>query len=88
MTSGNIQMGPDPDRILTALKRALRDNPGMRNRSAQEVSKELVQQGYLEEEADPVLVAEMLDVLQGRDQSTERGFQEEDGEEAEEASPT
>ena len=86
MTSGNIQMGPDPDRILTALKRALRDNPGMRNRSAQEVSKELVQQGYLEEEADPVLVAEMLEGLQ----SGKLDLQEdqEDGEETEEASPS
>ena len=86
MTSGNIQVGPDPNRILTALKRALRDNPGMRNRSAQEVSKELVQQGYLEEEADPVLVAEMLEGLQSG--KLDLREDQEDGEETEEASPT
>ena len=86
MTSGNIQMNPDPDRILTALKGALRDNPGMRNRSAQEVSKELVQQGYLEEEPGPVLVAEMLEGLQSG--KLDLPEDEEDGEETEEASST
>jgi polyhydroxyalkanoate synthesis regulator phasin len=86
VTSGNIQIGPDPDQILTALKRALRDNPGMRDRSAQEVSKELVRQGYLEEEADPVLVAEMLEGLQSG--KLDLREDQEDGEETEQASPT
>lgn len=81
-------MGPDPDRILTALKRALHDNPGMRNRlwPSEQISKELVQQGYLEEEADPVLVAEMLEGLQSG--KLDLPEDEEDGEETEEASPT
>jgi polyhydroxyalkanoate synthesis regulator phasin len=86
VTSGNIQMGPDPDQILTALKRALHANPGMRDRSAQEVSKELVQQGYLGDEADPVLVAEMLEGLQSGKLDLPKD--EEDGEETEQASPT
>jgi hypothetical protein len=86
VTSGNIQMGPDPDRILTALKRALRDNPGMRDRPTEHVSKELVRQGYLEEEADPVLVAEMLEGLQSG--KLDPPEDQEDGEETEEASPT
>jgi hypothetical protein len=60
MTSGNIRMGPDPDRIMDALREALRDDPEMRERPAGEVARELAQGGYLDEEPDPVLVAEML----------------------------
>ena len=60
MTSGNIRMGPDQDRIMDALERALRDDPKMRERPAEEVTRELVRSGYLDEEPDPVLVAEML----------------------------
>src|SRR5829696_936276 len=63
MTSGNIQMGPDPDRILDALKDLLREDPDARQRPAEEVSKELVSGGHLQEEPDPVLVAEMLEGL-------------------------
>ena len=63
MTSGNIRMGPDPDRVLAALKEALRDDPKMRERPAEEVSGELVRGGYLDEEPDPVLVAEMMGSL-------------------------
>jgi hypothetical protein len=63
MTSGNIRMGPDPDRVLAALKEALRDDPKMRERPAEEVSGELARGGYLDEEPDPVLVAEMMGSL-------------------------
>jgi hypothetical protein len=38
MTSGNIQMGPDPDRVLNALKGRPREDPGVRQRPADEVS--------------------------------------------------
>ena len=69
MTSGNIQLGPDPDRILEALKGFLREDPGARQRPAEEVSKELVRQGYLQEEPDPVLVAEMLEGLEAEEES-------------------
>jgi hypothetical protein len=69
MTSGNIQMGPDPDRILEALKGLLREDPGARRRSAEEVARELVRGGYLQEEPDPVLVAEMLDGLEAEEDS-------------------
>jgi hypothetical protein len=69
MTSGNIQLGPGPDRILEALKGLLRDDPGARQRPAEEVSKELVRGGYLQEEPDPVLVAEMLEGLEAEEQS-------------------
>jgi hypothetical protein len=69
MTSGNIQMGPGPDRILEALRGLLREDPGARQRSAGEVSKELVRGGYLQEEPDPVLVAEMLEGLEAEEDS-------------------
>lgn len=82
MTSGNVRMGPDPDQTLRALREAIRQDPGMKDRSAEEVSEELVRLGYLEEAPDPVLVAEMLEGIQtGK-------LDREDGEETEEASPT
>ena len=69
MTSGNIQLGPGPDRILEALKGLLRDDPEARGRPAEEVAKELVRGGYLQEEPDPVLVAEMLEGLEAEERS-------------------
>ena len=69
MTSGNIQMGPGPDRVLEALSALLRENPAARQRSAEEVSKELVRGGFLREEPDPVLVAEMLEGLEAEEDS-------------------
>ena len=60
MTSGNMRMGPDPDRIMSAIREALRDDPKMRERPAEEVGAELAREGYLDEEPDPVIVAEML----------------------------
>jgi len=60
MTSGNIRMGPGPDRIMDALREALRDDPKMGDLPAGEISERLVRGGYLDEEPDPVLVAEMI----------------------------
>ncbi len=79
MTSGNIQLGPGPDRILEALKELLRDDPGARQRSAEEVSRELVRGGYLQEEPDPVLVAEMLEGLEAEENSLQADEVTEEG---------
>src|SRR5919202_4734694 len=79
MTSGNIQLGPGPDRILDALKELLRDDPEARQRPTEEVSKELVRGGYLQEEPDPVLVAEMLEGLEGEEQSLQADEGSEEG---------
>jgi hypothetical protein len=79
MTSGNIQLGPDPDRILEALKELLRDDPEARQRPAEEVSRELVQGGYLQEEPDSVLVAEMLEGLEAEEQSLQADEVTEEG---------
>ena len=85
MTSGNVRMGPDPDQILEALRRASRDDPRVLDRPAEEVSRGLVRGGYLSEEPDPVLVAEMLGKLE---EERPGGQDDEDGEWTEEASPT
>jgi len=63
MTSGNIQMGPDPDRVMGALREALPDDPKMRERPAGEVAEELARGSYLDQKPDPVLVAEMLGTI-------------------------
>jgi hypothetical protein len=67
VTQGPLQIGPaapDPDEILEALKRAVRHDPGVRDRKAEDLSKDLVTSGYLHEEPDPVLVAEMLGTIE------------------------
>ena len=63
MTSGNIQIGPegpDPDTVQEALEKALQDAPTLSEQPAEGVAAELAQRGYLEQEPDPVLVAEAL----------------------------
>jgi hypothetical protein len=64
MTQGDIQLGPDPDEILEALKKAVRDDPGVRERPAEDLSRDLVRTGSLHEEPDTVLVAEMLGTIE------------------------
>ena len=86
MTSGNVRMGPDPDQILEALRSASRDDPRVLDRPTEEVSRGLVRSGYLSEEPDPVLVAEMLGKLEKERPGGEED--DEDGEWTEEASPT
>jgi hypothetical protein len=51
------------------LKDLLREDPDARQRPAEEVSKELVSGGHLQEEPDPVLVAEMLEGLEAEQDS-------------------
>jgi len=80
MTSGNIQLGPDPDRILDALKELVREDPDVRQRPAEQVSKVLVQRGYLQEDPDPVLVAEMLGGLEAEENSLQADELSEEGE--------
>jgi hypothetical protein len=79
MTSGNIPLGPDPDQILEALKQAVREDPGLRERTAEEMSRELVQAGYLDEEPDPVLVAEMAEGLEAEEESLQPDELSEEG---------
>jgi hypothetical protein len=50
MTSGNVQLGPDPDRILEALKALLREDPGAQQHAAEEDS---LQADEVSGEGDP-----------------------------------
>ncbi len=84
MSSGYIlaKDEPGPDEIIEALREAIFDNPGLREMPAEEVARQLVLEGHLQQEPSPVLVAEMLDALEAE----EAGF--EDDELSEEGSPT
>ena len=88
MTSGNIRLGPDPDEVLEALKGALRDDPGLLERSTEEVSRSLVRDGYLKEEPDPVLVAEMLGTMDPEGPGREADEASQEGAPSEEPNPT
>ena len=67
MTSGGMPMHPGLDAIYAALRRAIRDDPQLLERKAEEVSKELVRGGYLHDEPAVALVAEVLsDVEAGK----------------------
>jgi hypothetical protein len=57
----------------------LRDDPEARQKPAEEVSRELVRGGYLQEEPDPVLVAEMLEGLEAEEQSLQADELTEEG---------
>ncbi len=66
MSSGYIPASgePGPDEILAALKEAVREDPGLRERPAADVSRDLARGGDLAEEPSPTLVAEMLGALE------------------------
>jgi len=66
MTSGYIPASGEPgaDEILAALKEAIREDPDLRNRPAEDVSRDLVHGGYLQREPSPTLLAEMLGTLE------------------------
>ncbi len=64
MTSGGMPMRHGVDAIYEALSRAIRDDPRLPERKAEEVSKELVRGGYLHDEPAVALVAEVLSDLE------------------------
>ena len=66
MTSGYIpdHREPGPDEILAALREAVREDPSLRERPAEDVSRDLAREGYLASEPSPTLVAEMLGTLE------------------------
>ncbi len=84
MTSGYIPAKdePGPDKILEALREAIFDNPRLTEVPSEEVARQLVLAGYLQEEPSPTLVADMLDALE----SEEGGFEAD--ELSEEGNPT
>ena len=54
---------PGPDELLEALREAIFDNPRLTEMPAEEVARQLILGGYLQEEPSPALVADMLDAL-------------------------
>ena len=84
MSSGYIppKREPGPEEILDALREAIFDDPRLTEMPAEEVARQLVLGGHLQEEPSPVLVADMLDALDAE----EGGF--EANELSEEANPT
>ena len=74
MTSGGMPMRPGLDAIYEALRRAIRDDPQLLERKAEEVSKELVRGGYLHDEPAVAPVAEVLSAVEaGSDVPNLRG---------------
>jgi hypothetical protein len=84
MTSGYIPAKdePGPDEILGALREAVSDNPRLTEMPAEEVARQLVLGGHLQEEPSSSLVADMLDALEAE----EGGFDADEF--SEEGSPT
>lgn len=84
MSSGYIPARDEPgsDEILRALREAVFENPGLREMPSEEVARQLVLDGRLQDEPSPALVADMLQALE-----TEEGAFE-DEELSEEANPT
>jgi hypothetical protein len=73
---------PGPNEILEALREAIFENPRLTQMPAEEVARQLILEGYLQEEPSPALVADMLDALEAQ----EGGF--EGDELSEEGNPT
>ena len=65
MSSGYIPSKgePGPEEILDALREAIFVDPRLTEMPAEEVARQLVLGGHLQEEPSPVLVADMLDAL-------------------------
>ena len=58
---------PGPEEILDALREAIFDNPRLAEMAAEEVARQLVLGGHLQEEPSPALVADMLDALEAEE---------------------
>lgn len=69
MSSGYIppKGQPGPDKILEVLREAVFENPRLREAPAEEVARQLVLDGHLQEEPSPVLVADMLGALEAEE---------------------
>ena len=69
MTSGYISAKGEPgtDEILEALREASSDNPRLTEMRPEEVARQLVLGGHLQQEPSPALVADMLDALEAEE---------------------
>jgi hypothetical protein len=69
VTSGYIPSKdePGPNEILEALREAVFENPRLTEMPPEEVARQLVLDGHLQEEPSPALVADMLDALEAEE---------------------
>jgi hypothetical protein len=70
---------PGPEEIVEALREAIFDNPRLAELPAEEVARQLVLDGWLQQEPSPVLVAEMLDALEAEEEGFEADELSEEG---------
>jgi hypothetical protein len=70
---------PGPDEILEALREAVFENPRLMVMPAEEVARQLVLEGCMQQELSPVLVAEMLDALEAEEEGFEADELSEEG---------
>ncbi|MDQ4043017.1 MAG: hypothetical protein M3118_04280 [Actinomycetota bacterium] len=84
MSSGYIPAKgePGPEETLDALRQAILDNPRLTEMPTEEIARQLVLDGWIQEEPSPVLVADMLDALEAE----EGGFEADEF--SEEGNPT
>ena len=81
MSSGYIPAKgePGPDEILEALREAIFDNPRLTQMPSEEVARQLVLGGHLQEEPSPALVADTLDALEAEEEGFEADEHSEEG---------
>ena len=81
MSSGYIPAKdePGPDKIVEALREAVFENPKLREMPAEEVARQLVLDGRLQQEPSPALVADMLDALEAEEESMDADELSEEG---------
>ena len=81
MSSGYIPAKgePGPDEILEALREAIFDNPRLTQMPSEEVARQLVLGGHLQEEPSPALVADTLDTLDAEEEGFEADELSEEG---------
>jgi hypothetical protein len=70
---------PVPDEIAEALREAVFENPRLREMPAEEVARQLVLEGRLQQEPSSVLVAEMLEALEAEEEGFEADELSEEG---------
>ena len=81
MSSGYISAKdePGPDEIVEALREAVFENPRLREMPPEEVARQLILDGRLQQEPSPVLVAEMLEALEAEEEGFEADELSEEG---------
>jgi len=69
VTSGYIPAKGEPgtDEILEDLREASSDNPRLTEMPPEEIARQLVLGGHLQQEPSPALVADMLDALEAEE---------------------